>query len=114
MRLRFFLWASADLGVRRSKVASSFCRSGYIELLRENSGRLFPVDQRAIRLPGRLEPPGFVGLEVELQCKLHQARIASLQHLAERRIAEISVRVNELRLVEQVENVGPELEVFRL
>jgi hypothetical protein len=26
------LWASADLGVRRSKVASSFCRSGYIEV----------------------------------------------------------------------------------
>jgi hypothetical protein len=30
--LRFFLWASADFGVRRSKVASSFCRSGYIEV----------------------------------------------------------------------------------
>src|SRR5271156_4655870 len=110
MRLRFFLWASADLGVRRSKVASSFCRSGYIELLRENSGRLdsgrsFSGDRRAIRLPGRLEPPGFAGLfllyslhlEVELQSELHQTRIASLQHLAKCCVAEISVWVDEFR-----------------
>src|SRR5579863_114907 len=126
MRLRFFLWASADLGVRRSKVASSFCRSGYIELLRENSGQLrfrktFPEDQRAIRLPGRLEPPGdrtpttvLVLLEVELQSKLQQAWIASLQHLAERRVAEVAVRVDEFRFIKQVENVSAELEVLRV
>jgi hypothetical protein len=34
------LWASADLGVRRSKVASSFCRSGYIEI---TPGKLRPA-----------------------------------------------------------------------
>ena len=76
--------------MRRSKVASSFCRSGYIEWC---SGKLRPADfrgvQRAIRLPGRLEPPGVIAqlycLEVELQSKLHQTRIARLQHLPEGR-----------------------------
>src|SRR5437773_7400744 len=33
MRFKFFLCASADLGVRRTNVSSSFCRSGYIVVL---------------------------------------------------------------------------------
>jgi hypothetical protein len=40
-------------------------------------------------------------LEVELKSKLHFTRIAGLLYLAKRRIAEVAVGINELRLVEQ-------------
>src|SRR5215469_519875 len=52
-------------------------------------------------------------LEVELQGKLHQARLPCLQHLPEGSVAEVSVRIVELRLVKDVKNVGAELEVAR-
>src|SRR5215469_10502344 len=114
MRLRFFLWASADFGVRRSKVEISFCRSGYILVLRDDSSRLFCA---AIRFPGgstaRVSNLTLL-LEVELQSKLHQTWVARLLNQAKRGIAEVAVWVDELRFVEQVEDVGAELEIFRL
>jgi hypothetical protein len=68
-----------------------------------------------------VEPPGdsalstlLSWLEVKLQCELHQPRIARLQHLSERCIPEVSIRVNKLDLDEQVADVGSELEIFRL
>src|ERR1700692_3374148 len=94
MRLRFFLWASADLGVRRSKVASSFCRSGYIELLQGNSSQLryrkvFSGSSGPLDWPGGWSRPSWYflnsTLEEELQRKLHQPRITSLGHLAKLR-----------------------------
>src|SRR5579864_5101547 len=116
MRFRFFLCASADLGVRRSKVEISFCRSGYIQVLREDSSRPLPCggpldcpDGGTARVVATLSL--LVKLEVELQSKLHQTRIASLQHLAEGRVAEVPVRVHKLRFVEKVEDVGAELEI---
>jgi hypothetical protein len=52
--LRFFLCASADLGVRRSNVEISFCKSGYIGYSGESQACGL---SRAIRMPGG-EPPG--------------------------------------------------------
>src|ERR1700758_4970987 len=115
MRLRFFLCASADLGVRRSKVASSFCRSAYIEVLREDSGGPLPGGG-PLECPGGRSRPGWYiicALEKEFQCELHQPRIASRQHLPERRVREVAIRIHEFRLVEEVEDIGSELEVLR-
>src|SRR6266571_7044888 len=114
MRLRFFLWASADLGVRRSKVASSFCRSGYIELLRVTQA----ADSRAIRLPGGGKPPGVdlsALLEEKLQSQLQQARIADLINLSELwAVREIAVRVEKLCMVKNVEELGSEINTLDL
>ncbi len=54
-----------------------------------------------------------VGLKVELQCKLYQARVVSLQNLAECRIGEIPVRVKELSFVRDIKNIRTELEILR-
>ena len=52
-------------------------------------------------------------LERELQCKLHIARIAGALDPAEiRSIADIAIRIQELRMIEDVEKLGPELEVL--
>src|SRR5579863_6055922 len=102
MRLRFFLCASADLGVRRSKVARSLSSSGYIRLLRENSGHGFlnragPLECRAASRLGRDTTILLFHLEVKLQGKLHQTRIFYLGNLAElRAIRAVSIRVVEL------------------
>src|ERR1700756_3603466 len=115
MRLRFFLCASADLGVRRSNVASSFCRSAYIEVLREDSGGPLPGGGPLVCPGGRSRPGWYTNctLEKEFQCELHQTRIASRQHLPERRVREVAIRIHEFRLVEKVEDIGAELEVSR-
>src|SRR6201993_3276245 len=111
MRLRFFLCASADLGVRRSKVVSSFCRSGYIvvsEITQAGS-------RAAIRLPGGGKPPGVcilltLRLKEELKSKLHQPRVASLCDLAKLcSVRAIAVRVKELRVIEDIEQFRPEI-----
>src|SRR6201993_2354912 len=111
MRLRFFLCASADLGVRRSKVVSSFCRSGYIvvsEITQAGS-------RAAIRLPGGGKPPGVcilltLRLKEELQSKLHQPRVASLCDLAKLcSVRAIALRVKELRVIEDIEQFRPEI-----
>ena len=71
-------------------------------------------------MPGG-EPPGVMAtiilhgkLKVELKSELHRARIPSLLNLTKSRIAEVAVRIYELRLIKQIENVGTELEVPRL
>src|SRR5262249_11383553 len=109
MRLRFFLWASADLGVRRSKVESSFCKSGYIVVSESTqAGISRPLDCRAVKAARD-------GSEEKLQCELHQPRIAGLRHLAElRSVRKISVRVKELSVIEEVEEFPPEIHSFCL
>src|SRR5215472_10789068 len=52
-------------------------------------------------------------LKIELQSELQQARIPRLKYLSESRVREVAVRVYELRLIEYVEDVRPELEVLR-
>src|SRR5450755_2321477 len=69
----------------------------------------------AIRIPRRPQPPGLQSylyftafpLEVELQGELHQARITRLCKLAELRpVAAVAVRIQELRVIENVEELG--------
>src|SRR5579872_100814 len=78
-----------------------------------NSSRLFCS---AIRLPGGRTARGIelnrtALLEVELQSKLDQTRIAGLLDLAKGRIAKISIGVDELRFVKEVKDVRAELEI---
>src|SRR5213593_1645227 len=101
MRFRFFLCASADLGVRRTKVSSSFCRSGYIVVLEDS--------QAAVRLLDFVlrsaEPPQPM-LEVILQCKLYLPRSARSFNAPEiRAVGDIAVRLQELRVIHQVEKL---------
>src|ERR1700746_503979 len=106
MRFRFFLCASADLGVRRTNVSSSFCNSGYIEILRiaQAAAERRPLDCEANASCKRSEK--------ELQCKLHQARIFNLGYLAElRAIRRIPIRVEELCVIKDVEELRPEVNV---
>src|ERR1700675_139242 len=99
MRLRFFLWDSADLGVRRSKVSSSFCNAGYIWVSRDCSSRLLA----AIRMPEQAHLSG-IELEAELQCELNVARVAGVLHSAEvRTITDITIGIQELCVVKDVE-----------
>src|SRR5581483_6669870 len=106
MRLRFFLWASADLGVRRSKLSSSRCRSAYIGFLQVTQAARRPLD-----CPGR--SPG-LGLKKELQRELYQSRIASAANASEvGAVAAVAIRIGELRVVEKVKEIGAELEVLR-
>src|SRR5579864_8825834 len=98
MRFRFFLCASADLGVRRTNVSSSFCSSGYIEILRiaQAAAEQRPLDCEANASCKRSEK--------ELQCKLHQARIARLRNFSERgAVCGVTVRIQELRVIKGVE-----------
>src|SRR5215470_934761 len=106
MRLRFFLWASADLGVRRSNVESSFCRSGYImvsEITQAGS-------RAAIRFPGSAKAARDIASEEKLQGKLHQPRIACLCDLAKQRsVRSAAVRIEKLSVVENIEELGAEI-----
>src|ERR1700751_4780822 len=115
MRLRFFLCASADLGVRRSNVASSFCRSGYIEVLREDSGGPLPGGGPLVCPGGRSRPGWYTNctLEKEFQCKLHQPWVLGLGHLAElRTIRTAPVGVEELGMVKDVEELATEIDAL--
>src|ERR1700681_138201 len=103
MRFRFFLWASADLGVRFSNVEISFCSSGYIENLQGAQADRRPLECTSSRSRSGLK------LEVELQSKLYQSRIAGLLYLAEGGVAEIPIGIHEHRLVEQIEDICPKL-----
>jgi hypothetical protein len=58
--------------------------------------------------------PSFHNLEIKLQSKLDFSRLARLQDLSERCVAEVPVRIYELGLIEKIENVSAELEVLRL
>ena len=73
-----------------------------------SAGRMTEVRCRAldhsIKLP----------LEIKLQGKLHRARVSRLQYLAERCVAEISIRIHKLGFVEQIKDVCSELEVLSL
>src|SRR5579864_9088573 len=107
MRLRFFLCASADLGVRRSKVEISFCRSGYIGV----SGELRPDDRPLDLIWAVLNRPVGVPniLKRDLQSKLNLSRFARMRHAAEvGAVAEVAVRIQELRVVEYVEKLRSE------
>src|SRR5215469_9491677 len=136
MRLRFFLWAAADFGVRRSKIEISLCRSGYIVVLRDDSGRRFrgPLD-----LPGNRKPPGYdtesdrapkdalslrsphrarrravVRLEVQLQCDLHETRVGHF--LGSSKIGAVrgvAIDAIEMGVIGDVENVPAEFKSFR-
>jgi hypothetical protein len=73
-----------------------------------------PLECRAASRPGVLTFTSYTAkLKVELKGKLHFTRIPGLLHLAKRGVAEVSVRINELRLVEEIENVCAELEISR-
>src|SRR5579864_1176361 len=107
MRFRFFLCASADFGVRRTNVSNSFCNSGYIEILRiaQAAAERRPLDC------GRNAPNK--RSEVKLQRKLYQPRVTNLCDLSELGpIRSISVRVEKLCVVEQVEELSPEIQVL--
>src|SRR5438046_1281373 len=62
MRFKFFLCASADLGVRRTNVSSSFCKAEYIGIS-ENA----QAATAAIRVPGRRSRPGSARRKASLQ-----------------------------------------------
>src|SRR5258708_3005973 len=60
---------------------------------------------------GTAVPPGF-RLEVKLQCKLYKPRIANLRDLSKLgTIRSISIRVEELCVIEDVEELSPEVNV---
>src|ERR1700736_3620918 len=117
MRLRFFLCASADLGVRRSNVASSFCRSGYIEVSEDTQAGCCA----AIRFPGDASRPGMdlstllLPLKIKLQSNLHQARISDLLGYAEvGAVGDVAVYVVEMGVIGNVEDIPTELKVLAL
>ena len=61
-------------------------------------------------MPGRRSRPGVVRLEEKLQRKLHQSGIAGLGDLSElRAIGKIAVWIEELGVVEDVEELGTEI-----
>src|SRR5215470_16837024 len=97
MRFKFFLCASADFGVRRSKVSSSRCSSAYI-----NFSRVTQAAWRPLVCPSGLGDQ----LEVQLDGCLHQARIAGALDAAEiAAIGDVAIRVEEPGVVGKVENV---------
>jgi hypothetical protein len=62
-------------------------------------------------LTGRLAARGFE-LEEKLQCKLYKPRIANLRDLSKLgSIRSISIRVEELCVIEDVEELSPEVNV---
>jgi hypothetical protein len=79
MRFRFFLCDSADLGVRRSNTASSFCSSGYIVISRWLRPAVRPLDYARAAEAAR-----HFRLEEEFQSKLHQARVLRFGDPSER------------------------------
>src|SRR5207302_2139148 len=109
MRFRFFLCASADLGVRRTKVSSSFCRSGYIMVSEESQA----ADCAAIRFVTGRQGPARIKLELKFYSKLHQSRITHLIDLSElRTIREITVGIEKLRVIEDVEELSSEVNLL--
>src|SRR5579863_6995796 len=71
-----------------------------------------PLECRAAEPPGLVTTHSLHGeLKVKLKSKLHCTRVSRLLHLAERGVAEVSVRVHELSLVKKIENIGTKLEV---
>src|ERR1700681_497855 len=76
----------------------------------------------AIRMPGATQPPGLkesclyftaFRLERELQCKLNIAGIAGTLDAPEiRSVADVAVGIQELSVIEGVEELRSELEVF--
>src|SRR5450755_1788115 len=110
MRLRFFLWDSADLGVRRSKVSSSFCSAGYIWVSRDTQAAC----SRPLECPDRRARPG-IELEAELQSELNVSRVAGVFHDAEiRSVADIAIGIQELGVIKDVEKLSPELDMLSL
>src|SRR6266568_3235582 len=105
MRFKFFLCASADFGVRRTNVSSSFCNAEYIRIS-ENA----QAATAAIRVPGRQRRRG--QLEEKLHCKLYKPRVANLRNLPKLRpVRNIAVRIEELCMVEDVEELSTEINV---
>src|SRR5947207_1446086 len=107
MRLRFFLWASADLGVRFSNVSISLRNASYT-MFESFRGReeLLQKTQQCRSANGQCAPA--VILEEILQRELDQARIACALHPPEvYAIAAVSVRIGTLRMVEHVEELRP-------
>src|SRR5437016_13753042 len=105
MRFKFFLCASADLGVRRTNVSSSFCKAEYIGIS-ENA----QAATAALEYPGGEAARG--QLEEKLHCKLYKPRVANLRDLPKLRpVRNIAVRIEELRMVEDVEELSPEINV---
>src|SRR5579883_1335662 len=70
--------------------------------------------KRAARLPvSPFHFNTFWWLEVELQCQLDLAGRQCLLNLSEGRRTDVAVRQTEVGMVEQVEELGAELEIFR-
>src|SRR5438132_13364699 len=106
MRFKFFLCASADLGVRRTNVSSSFCNAEYIGVSENAQAAI-----AAIRVPGAAKPP-WSQLEEKLHCKLYKPRVANLRNLPKLRpVRNIAVRIEELCMVEDVEELSTEINV---
>src|SRR5260370_9488311 len=134
MRSSARLWAAADFGVRFWWLAISFSSASCISVLR--GGRSVPCGQyQRGRIPGtatvdftrrqkarpsRAAPLDSLSnccyaLEVELQRELHQPWIASAFDAAKiQSVCDIAVRVQELRMIEDIKKLSPELEVRSL
>src|ERR1700674_664562 len=111
MRFRFFLWDAADLGVRRSKVSSSFCNSGYIRVSRNLKPLVRPLECRARGPPG----PCHTKLENVLQRELYEPRIARLTNFPIGRAVVatggVATGIQKLGVIEGVEQLRAELHV---
>ena len=66
--------------------------------------------QRPLECPGGSAARG--QLEEKLHCKLYKPRVATLRDLPKLRpVRNIAVRIEELRMVEDVEELSPEINV---
>src|SRR5215469_15175337 len=107
MRLRFFLCASAEPGVRRTKVSSSFCNSEYIFY----SSKILKPHHAAIRLNSATASGSW--LVVQLQCKLHQARISHfVGHTEARTVGRVAVHVVKMCVIRHIKDIPSELEML--
>src|ERR1700674_3101435 len=114
MRFRFFLWDAADLGVRRSKVSSSFCNSGYIRVSRNLKPLVRPLECRAQGPPG----PCHTKLENVLQRELYEPRISRLTNFPIGRTVVatggVATGIQKLGVIEGVEQLRAELHACSL
>src|SRR5579864_7886715 len=111
MRFRFFLWDAADLGVRRSKVSSSFCNAGYIEVSRNLKPPLRPLEYPGARAARACHTK----LKNVFQRELYKPRIACLTNFPIGRTvvatAGVAAGIQKLGVVEGIEKFCPELHV---
>lgn len=101
-------WSAAPRDVNRSQGAEA-CRTG------ESREDLVAGAKVAIQVrPETAQASRRLPLEQKLDRQLHQARRPGLQNLTERRRFQVVLRQSQVRVVEQVEALRPELHTLGL